>query len=281
MTQRCAQSGGSRLNNILVLVMSLVSCLVVPISYSFARASPHANWLLLLLLQAPLYLFSFAFAYGRMAYLATLWFGGVAAVALVVQAHLLGRDSGMHYYLLLHAVGPFVLVPPRYHRWVFVQSALYLAVFAYALFGIEPQPLLPMPAGALDEMGKVNLVFVFFSLIAFGYYERTNTLHAEAMVEAERQRAETLLLNILPAEIALRLKHDQSSIADGFADVTVMFADIAGLRAPARITRSLAAKKERRVDSQSRELATHSASKWATDKIDLILPVPLPRWPTS
>ena len=26
---------------------------------------------------------------------------------------------------------------------------------------------------------------------------------------------------------------------------------------------------------QSRELATHSASKWAPDKIDLILPVPL------
>ena len=46
------------------------------------------------------------------------------------------------------------------------------------------------------------------------------------------------------------------------------------VRARARITRSLAAKKERRVDLQSRELATHSASKWATDKIALTLPVP-------
>src|SRR4029077_652394 len=34
------------------------------------------------------------------------------------------------------------------------------------------------------------------------------------------------LLNILPRPIAQRLKQQQSIIADGFADVTVMFADI-------------------------------------------------------
>jgi len=34
------------------------------------------------------------------------------------------------------------------------------------------------------------------------------------------------LLNILPGSIAERLKHDDSTIADGFADITVMFADI-------------------------------------------------------
>lgn len=42
----------------------------------------------------------------------------------------------------------------------------------------------------------------------------------------EQDRSEKLLLNILPAPIADRLKDSDKTIADGFADVTVMFADI-------------------------------------------------------
>jgi len=44
----------------------------------------------------------------------------------------------------------------------------------------------------------------------------------------ERAKSETLLLNVLPAEIAERLKSDPSHIADGFAEVTILFADIVG-----------------------------------------------------
>jgi class 3 adenylate cyclase len=42
----------------------------------------------------------------------------------------------------------------------------------------------------------------------------------------EQEKSERLLLNILPGPIAQRLKQQSSIIADGFADVTVMFADI-------------------------------------------------------
>lgn len=42
----------------------------------------------------------------------------------------------------------------------------------------------------------------------------------------EQERSERLLLNILPAPVALRLKDAEHTIADGFADATVMFADI-------------------------------------------------------
>src|SRR5262249_19255533 len=47
-------------------------------------------------------------------------------------------------------------------------------------------------------------------------------------LENERQRADALLLNILPRPIARRLKQDARAIAEGFAEVTVMFADIVG-----------------------------------------------------
>ncbi len=44
--------------------------------------------------------------------------------------------------------------------------------------------------------------------------------------ELAQERSERLLLNVLPQPIAQRLKHDPSSIAEAFADVTVLFADV-------------------------------------------------------
>jgi adenylate cyclase len=45
-------------------------------------------------------------------------------------------------------------------------------------------------------------------------------------LKAEQEKSERLLLNILPAPIAARLKLDQGIIAEQFDDVTVLFADI-------------------------------------------------------
>lgn len=44
----------------------------------------------------------------------------------------------------------------------------------------------------------------------------------------EQSKSERLLLNILPGPIAQRLKQGESTIADSFAEVTVMFADLVG-----------------------------------------------------
>jgi class 3 adenylate cyclase len=49
----------------------------------------------------------------------------------------------------------------------------------------------------------------------------------QALAEEER-KSEHLLLNILPAAIADRLKEKEQSIADGFAEVSILFADIVG-----------------------------------------------------
>jgi class 3 adenylate cyclase len=49
---------------------------------------------------------------------------------------------------------------------------------------------------------------------------------AHQQVQIAQERSEKLLLNVLPAAVAERLKNSNQTIADGFADVTVMFADI-------------------------------------------------------
>jgi len=45
-------------------------------------------------------------------------------------------------------------------------------------------------------------------------------------LEAERERSERLLLNVLPKPIAERLKQEPTTIADRFEEVTVLFSDI-------------------------------------------------------
>ena len=54
---------------------------------------------------------------------------------------------------------------------------------------------------------------------------------SEAGLKHEQQRSERLLLNILPRPIAERLKGEHRSIADGFAEVSVLFADVVGFTA--------------------------------------------------
>ncbi len=47
-----------------------------------------------------------------------------------------------------------------------------------------------------------------------------------ALLAEEQKKSERILFNVLPANIAERLKNNQGLIADGYADVTVMFADL-------------------------------------------------------
>jgi adenylate cyclase len=56
------------------------------------------------------------------------------------------------------------------------------------------------------------------------------------LLAEEQQKSERVLLNVLPSSIAQRLKNHQGLIADGHADVTVMFADLVNFT---RLTESL------------------------------------------
>jgi class 3 adenylate cyclase len=69
---------------------------------------------------------------------------------------------------------------------------------------------------------------------------------AHRLLLAEQQRSEGLLLNVLPAPIADRLKQGEQVIADRFPEVTVLFADLVDFTAssdrssPERVVRVLA-----------------------------------------
>ncbi len=61
-----------------------------------------------------------------------------------------------------------------------------------------------------------------------GFVSRAETQALLQALTLEQEKSEQLLLNILPAPIAHRLKHEPRPIAEGYNEVTVMFADIVG-----------------------------------------------------
>jgi class 3 adenylate cyclase len=66
-------------------------------------------------------------------------------------------------------------------------------------------------------------------LLSDTFNSMTNNVREKTqLVEQKNRENEALLLNILPGEIAARLKGGEHEIADSFADVTVLFGDLVG-----------------------------------------------------
>ena len=74
-------------------------------------------------------------------------------------------------------------------------------------------------ARSRDEIGQLCLAFN-------GMVDDISAKNG--LIEAKNRENEALLLNVLPAPIANRLRGGEQGIADGFANVTVLFADLVG-----------------------------------------------------
>ena len=72
-----------------------------------------------------------------------------------------------------------------------------------------------------DSLGDIS-----YGIIAFT--DITERKQAEDALREEQEKSEKLLLNILPKAIAERLKKNETTIAEYFPEVTVLFADIVG-----------------------------------------------------
>ena len=108
-------------------------------------------------------------------------------------------------------------------RWYVAFVALFLGSGA---LGTVVGAIAPVPAWFANVILGLNVAVggtVFFTLLALFAKQRQDALGA---LRIEHQRAESLLLNILPGSIAERLKASPQTIADQFDAASVLFADV-------------------------------------------------------
>jgi class 3 adenylate cyclase len=130
--------------------------------------------------------------------------------------------------MIVMSMAAYTVVRLRFRLATFITWTLF---GAYLLVAGQ---ILSLPPVALTQNALflviVNLFGMFSSYTAEQYIRREFLLTRR--VDAERQKSDQLLLNILPAPIADRLKQEHPpaarvpAIADTFVEVTVLFADI-------------------------------------------------------
>ena len=108
-------------------------------------------------------------------------------------------------------------------RWFIAFVTIFLASgFTGLALGISS----PLPESFSSTLLAMNVTVggtIFFTLLALFAKQREEALTA---LRSEQQRSEDLLLNILPASIAERLKDETHTIADQFTATSVLFADV-------------------------------------------------------
>ena len=144
--------------------------------------------------------------------------------------------SGVSLWALLAPVGAVLVIGARealawFFAYVFL-TALSGGFDYYLADTILPPPV-KIPTSTTVFFFALNFAAVstiVFLLLRYSAIEKQKAQlrleDAHRMLQREQERSERLLLNILPGPIAERLKNSNQIIADGFADVSVMFVDI-------------------------------------------------------
>jgi adenylate cyclase len=144
-------------------------------------------------------------------------------------------SSGVMLWALLAPIGVMVFQGPKESiPWFFayiVMTAVSGFFDYYLAYGSEKQTGLPLQTIAVFFVLNFAAMSTIVYLLVVYFVRAKDRLKAELdvqheLIKVEQERSERLLLNVLPAKIAERLKRDSSVIADGIADCTVMFADL-------------------------------------------------------
>jgi class 3 adenylate cyclase len=127
--------------------------------------------------------------------------------------------------LVVFAAVGFVATTRYFLAWATLVVVLYLAFLIQA------------------DRGIVNKVYTFTNFTTFLTFaafvnwdidrRARKTFAAQRALDIERQKTEDLLFNVLPPEVAQRLREGQA-VADSFSDVSVVFIDIVGFSQLAR-----------------------------------------------
>lgn len=144
--------------------------------------------------------------------------------------------SGTSLWGLLAPIGAVLFFGPRESIAWFIAYIAMTALsgfFDYFLAGNQISSAVHIPVQTSVFFFALNFAAIssiVYLLLRYAVIEKdqtqANLAHTHQLLQLEQEKSERLLLNILPGPVAERLKQQSQTIADGFADVTVMFVDI-------------------------------------------------------
>lgn len=147
----------------------------------------------------------------------------------LLQASLGGfvASSGMILWAIFVPLAALALLGLRRSIWWLAAFAMVVVTLALLDPRLSEHPA-ALPGGVLIAFFVLNVMGVTVSAyVMLGYFVEQRE-RARIALEAERERSERLLLNVLPEPIAQRLKAGTGVIAEHFDSVSVLFADLVG-----------------------------------------------------
>ncbi|MBV8929629.1 MAG: adenylate/guanylate cyclase domain-containing protein [Mycobacteriaceae bacterium] len=159
---------------------------------------------------------------------APLVFTAFAYASIFIICWDLGTDSGMQFYFLVAAC-LVLLVLGIEHAVLAAALAAIGAGLTIALEFSVPADTGLAPDWVFHLGFVVSTITASAMVVAAVWYALREIARAEAAMEREYQRSESLLSNILPTSVAARLKDPaRTLIADKYDEASILFADIAG-----------------------------------------------------
>lgn len=163
---------------------------------------------------------AFVFVTNRYSAFRFLQFLFILILPVILQLSLGGfKNSGaVVIWAILCPLGALAFAPAR-------QGLIWFGLFLTTLLltGLaEFHPLLP----TIKVEHNIQILFFVMNIAGAGTLTFLSLYYFISKSKQEHDRAENLLLNILPGPIAERLKRNPSTIADGYPIVSILFADI-------------------------------------------------------
>ena len=150
------------------------------------------------------------------------------SIATILATVYLGLDPAFFLFLLIGALYTPLAGFLSSRLRGFIMVAMTVGFVAVTIYGIHVPPLKPISLGWVTMFAIINTGTVALLIVAviLTYHNAVN--RAEVALEAEYEKSEALLHNIMPPAVAERLKENPEVIADSHKPVSILFADIVG-----------------------------------------------------
>ncbi len=163
-------------------------------------------------------------------YLLSRLYFNILGICIFIAVSLLGgHETNTHLFLFLVIYVAFFIYPARERSYMYGIILLTLTSFiGLEVWFLDHRGILSLSPAFVKAMALNFNIGLLVYISGFSFYIYTIYFRAEAGLELERKKSETLLHNILPVTVADRLKTGATTIAEGFDECSVLFADIEG-----------------------------------------------------